>query len=73
MEGFFSATLPWREAGPPNHHDDTVDSVQYVVNKDLSLGAGGGGLLGDVAQGLPPRPPPGTFFFFFITLKPRVE
>ena len=20
--------LPWREAGPPNHHDDTVDSDQ---------------------------------------------
>ena len=26
--------LPWREAGPPNHHDDKVDSV---VNKELSL------------------------------------
>jgi len=24
--------LPWREAGPPNHHDDTVDSDQQVVN-----------------------------------------
>ena len=21
-------TLPWREAGPPNHHDDKVDSDQ---------------------------------------------
>ena len=20
--------LPWREAGPPNHHDDKVDSGQ---------------------------------------------
>ena len=20
--------LPWREAGPPNHHDDKVDSDQ---------------------------------------------
>ena len=20
--------LPWREAGPPNHHDDNVDSDQ---------------------------------------------
>jgi len=29
--------LPWREAGPPNHHDDTVDSEQQVVNKELSL------------------------------------
>jgi len=27
---------PWREAGPPNHHDDKVDSDQYVVNKELS-------------------------------------
>jgi len=29
--------LPWREAGPPNHHDDNVDSDQQVVNKELSL------------------------------------
>ena len=29
--------LPWREAGPPNHHDDKVDSDQLVVNKELSL------------------------------------
>jgi len=29
--------LPWREAGPPNHHDDKVDSDQAVVNKELSL------------------------------------
>ena len=28
---------PWREAGPPNHHDDKVDSDQWVVNKKLSL------------------------------------
>jgi hypothetical protein len=28
--------LPWREAGPPNHHDDKVDSDQQVVNKELS-------------------------------------
>ena len=21
--------LPWREAGPPNHHDDKVDSVSW--------------------------------------------
>jgi len=28
--------LPWREAGPPNHHDDTVDSDQQVVNKGIS-------------------------------------
>jgi len=31
--------LPWREAGPPNHHDDKVDSDQEVVNKELSLSA----------------------------------
>jgi len=24
---------PWREAGPPNHHDDNVDSDQYVVDE----------------------------------------
>ena len=29
--------LPWREAGPPHHHDDKVDSDQYVVNNELSL------------------------------------
>ena len=29
--------LPWREAGPPNHHDDKVDSDQWVVKKELSL------------------------------------
>ena len=29
-----------REAGPPNHHDDEVDSDQKVVNKELSLGVG---------------------------------
>jgi len=26
-----------REAGPPYHHDDNVDSDQEVVNKELSL------------------------------------
>jgi len=29
--------LPWREAGPPNHHNDEVDSDQYVVNKELFI------------------------------------
>jgi len=29
--------LPWREAGPPNHHDDKVDSGQKVVTKELYL------------------------------------
>ena len=29
--------LPWLEAGPPNRHDDKVDSDQWVVNKELSL------------------------------------
>ena len=32
--------LPWREAGPPNHHDGRVDSDQQVVNKELSGRAG---------------------------------
>ena len=34
--------LPWREAGPPNHDDDKVDSDQWVVNKELSLWDRGG-------------------------------
>jgi len=29
--------LPWREAGPPDHHDDKVDSDLNVVNKELCL------------------------------------
>ena len=29
--------LPWREARPPSHRDDKVDSDQEVVNKELSL------------------------------------
>jgi len=29
--------LPWREAGPPNQHDDKVDSDLQVVTKELSL------------------------------------
>ena len=29
--------LPWREAGPPDHHDDKVDSDEEVVNKEPSL------------------------------------
>jgi len=31
--------LPWREAGPPNHHDDKEDSDQQVVNKELRSAA----------------------------------
>ena len=31
-----SLKLPWREAGPPNHHDDNVVSDQWVVNKEVS-------------------------------------
>ena len=27
----------WREAGPPNHHDDEADSDQWVVNTEPSL------------------------------------
>ena len=55
-EGRYKATwkrefkLPWREAGPPNHHDDEVDPDQKLVNKAFSLwveagrpDAGGGG------------------------------
>ena len=29
--------FPWREAGPPNQHNDKVDSNQYVANKEVSL------------------------------------
>ena len=29
--------FPWREAGPPNHHDDKVDSDQQVVNNEIYL------------------------------------
>ena len=29
--------LPWREAGPPNYHEDKVESDHLVVNKELSL------------------------------------
>ena len=29
--------LLWREAGPPNHHDDHVDSDKEVVNKEVPL------------------------------------
>ena len=29
--------LPWREASPPNHHDDRVDSDQKVINKEVSI------------------------------------
>jgi len=32
--------LPWREAGPPNHHDNKVDSDQQVVKKELFLRGG---------------------------------
>ena len=28
---------PWHEAGPPNHHNDKVDSDQQVFNEELSL------------------------------------
>ena len=28
--------LPWREAGPPNHHDNKVDADQEVDNTELS-------------------------------------
>ena len=31
--------LKWREAGPSNHHNDKVDSDQWVSNKELSLPA----------------------------------
>ena len=42
-EGRYKATwkrefkLPWRQAGPPNHLDNKVDSDHEVVNNELSL------------------------------------
>ena len=38
-EGRCTATwkVPRRKAGPPNHHDDIVDSDQQVVDKERSL------------------------------------
>ena len=29
--------ISWREAGPRDHHDDKVDSDQYVFNEELCL------------------------------------
>jgi len=40
--------LPWREAGPPNHHDDKVDSDQYLKGAFARVGA----LVRDEAGGL---------------------
>ena len=36
-EESWRAKYPWREAGPPNHLDDRVDSDQQVVNEELTL------------------------------------
>ena len=44
--------LPWREAGPPNHHKDKVDSDQQVVNKELSLFTLGGSALISLVVGV---------------------
>ena len=43
LPGKGNSKLPWRKAGPPNHHDDKVDSDQLVVNKELSLARQWGG------------------------------
>ena len=68
-------------AGPPNHHDDKVDSDR---TGDGAGGGGQGGQVpvhrggGDVRAGYAPcagvptlNPKP--LLFFFITLEPRVE
>jgi len=43
MRGYLEKGIqtPWREAGPPTHHDDKVDSDQEVVNQELSRSLGG--------------------------------
>jgi len=60
--------VPWREAGPPNHLDDKVDSDQSVVNKELSVRCHD--LPEAVAAVSVHDEVP---LLFFITLKPRVE
>ena len=37
LPGKGNSNYPWREAGPPKHHEDKVDSDQQVVDKELSL------------------------------------
>ena len=37
----WAGELPWRECGSPNRHDDAVDSDKQVVQKQVSLRAGG--------------------------------
>ena len=52
--------LPWREAGPPNHHDDRVDV--FMVGRYY-----------DASSTFTCTASKFEFLFFFITLKPRVE
>ena len=42
LPGKGNSTLAWREAGPPNLHDDKVDADQQVVDNDVSLFQVGG-------------------------------
>ena len=86
QEGRYKATwkrefkLPWREAGPPNHLDDKVDSDQKVAIKEVCFCAVAGGVCsgavqrdGAVDQGHRLQCVSGpTSHFFCITLKPRV-
>ena len=42
MQGYLEKGIqtPMARAGPPNHHDDKVNTDQYAVNKELSLSLG---------------------------------
>jgi hypothetical protein len=52
MKGYLGKgiQLPWREAGPPEHYNDEVDSDQYTVKKEASRLSRQGGKRGDVAH-----------------------
>jgi len=45
--------LPWREAGPPNHHDDKVDSDLSVASAPWLISASGVGFTGQGRGGTP--------------------
>ena len=34
---YLAPEVPWRKAGPPNHHDDAADLDQRVASKEFSI------------------------------------